>query len=399
MGKSAITFKGGRSDRYSERDATVTGMRPYTPRWSPPAAAAALRVLHSMASAHEKHPVPFFQQAVESTTTWETLMRRMRRQLTQIQFENATQVLAEDRAAILALAPSDRPLKAQYALRACRRRAAECPQLPSLEIPEAARVEPPSFLELIESAPKVPVRDTPPASQQEGPLEYARLWGLHRVEHDGAVVFARAGGRVREWRKKHGAARSAVIEIELARSLVHRDILPTLTANKQDQPWLTGPQRYMSVYEVCRCMGLTDTSPLTKTLACMPHPANAVRLLGKAIHAGVAALILDKLESEGLLPVHLQYASACSGIDTFAAALDVIRPGGLWTYRHAAERDKEPCAGRARCTRCAHVACRGRAATVWNGWPYAHGVEPLPGSCGDRPPASVACVDVLVRMR
>ena len=36
---------------------------------------------------------------------------------------------------------------------------------------------------------------------------------------------------------------------------------------------------------------------------------------------------------------------------------------------------------------------------MWNGWPCAHGVEPLPGSCGDRPPTSVACMDALVRMR
>ena len=56
-------------------------------------------------------------------------------------------------------------------------------------------------------------------------------------------------------------------------------------------------------------------------------------------------------------------------------------------------------AGRARCTQRAHMACRGRAATVWDGWPCAHGVEPLPGSCGDRPPTSVACMDALVRMR
>ena len=33
-----------------------------------------------------------------------------------------------------------------------------------------------------------------------------------------------------------------------------------------------------------------------------------------------------------------------------------------------------------------------------NGWPCAHGVDPPPGSCGDRPPTSVACMDTLVRL-
>jgi hypothetical protein len=62
--------------------------------------------------------------------------------------------------------------------------------------------------------------------------------------------------------------------------------------------------------------------------------------------------------------------------------------------RHAWRR-----AGRARCTQHCSRSRRVKAATVRNGWPCAHSVEPLPGSCGDHSPTSEACTDVLVGVR
>ena len=339
MSKTAIHFKGGRSERYLAPDATPTGRRPYPPRWSPPAAAATVSVLKELAGKAEDDWVPFFLEAAQDSLRWKSLMAKLEKALTQIQFANASSILRDNRAAILELPKAERSQKARYVLRSCRRRAADCPTLPSLGIPKAAAVTPASFLDLIATAPKLPVRATPSAERAEGPLEYVRRWDLGRVQHQGAVVFSRAGGRVREWLKRHDDASEAEIELSLANALVHKDILPTLTANKQDQPWLTGPQRYMSVHEVCRCMGLRDRSPITRALASMRYPANAVQLLGKAVHAGVASLIVSMLEQEGLLPVYLTYASACSGIDTFAEALDVARPGGMFLYAHAAESD------------------------------------------------------------
>ena len=67
-------------------------------------------------------------------------------------------------------------------------------------------------------------------------------------------------------------------------------------------------------------------------------------------------------------------ASCAHAAGSYSASSSIIRLT-VGDRRHAWRR-----AGRARCTRCAHTACWGRAATVWNGWPCAHGVEPLPGS-------------------
>ena len=67
-------------------------------------------------------------------------------------------------------------------------------------------------------------------------------------------------------------------------------------------------------------------------------------------------------------------ASCAHAAGSYSASNSTIRLT-VGDRRHAWRR-----AGRARCTRCAHMACWGRAATVWNGWPCAHGVEPLPGS-------------------
>ena len=67
-------------------------------------------------------------------------------------------------------------------------------------------------------------------------------------------------------------------------------------------------------------------------------------------------------------------ASCAHAAGSYSAASSTIRLT-VGDRRHAWRR-----AGRARCTRCAHTACWGQAATVWNGWLCAHGVEPLPGS-------------------
>ena len=50
-----------------------------------------------------------------------------------------------------------------------------------------------------------------------------------------------------------------------------------------------------------------------------------------------AKLILDWIEKNVGLPPSVAYASSCSGVDFFAAALEMSRPGN-WTYLHAAEK-------------------------------------------------------------
>jgi hypothetical protein len=129
--------------------------------------------------------------------------------------------------------------------------------------------------------------------------------------------------------------------LALAEALVHKDILPTATASRPDQYWLTEQERYMSVREVARAFGIRDASPLAIALEGVASPTNAVKWLGKSIHAGVATRLLQHLKCMGLLPGHITYGSACSGVDTFAAAVDMVWPDA-WQYAHAAEIDPGP---------------------------------------------------------
>jgi len=119
---------------------------------------------------------------------------------------------------------------------------------------------------------------------------------------------------------------------------VHTDALPTALASRADHYWLTGPRRYMTVLEVCRTFGLSDGSPLTAALRRVRCPTNAVSMAGRGIHAGVATAVLRWLDARALLPAHPTYASSCSGVDFFAAAL---HERGAFAYMHAAECDKQ----------------------------------------------------------
>ena len=161
------------------------------------------------------------------------------------------------------------------------------------------------------------------------------------------VVFARAGGRVREWRKRTRAPSTAPPSATLAQALVHNEILPTAVANRADHYWLTGPRRYMTVAEVSRTFGLRETDALYGALQRIPCPTTAVTLLGRGLHVDVASLILGWLDARRLLPTTVRYASACSGIDMFAAA--VARRGPMrhthaaeWMHEKSVHRSREP---------------------------------------------------------
>ena len=335
-----IKFAGGQSAKPRPEGHELK----YAPRWSPSAAAATSRILHEAAQRADQQRVIFLTEALTTESTWSIMMKALKppQGLTVIQAGVAIPILEFHRPRFCALAAADRPAQAESILRSMRKRAQDCPELESMDIPPAPGLEPKSFLELIQGAAEKPVRATPEAKRGEGPLRFFKEWGLDRLDHQGVIVIARAGSRVREWRNKHNTAKDAMPELALAKAIVHGTILPTLTANVQDQWWLTGPQRYMSVPEACRCMGLRDKSPLTRALCGLKYPSHAMQMLGKAIHAGVASVIVGWLDSQGLLPLWLTYASACSGIDTFAEAVDVHRPGGMWKYVHAAELRAEP---------------------------------------------------------
>lgn len=219
--------------------------------------------------------------------------------------------------------------------RSMRRAAARCVYAEPMGIPEAARLDPPSFDAWIDEVPAIPCRGSP---ADAGPLAYARKWGLHRVGAHGVVCFGRAGDKVRPALPAEGG----FPPVDVLRKVVHESVLPTAIAAPSDHWWLTGQQRYMSVLEVCRACGLHDDSPLTAALRAVPDPAVAVRMAGKGIHSGVATLILEWLDERRLLPNYVWYSSACSGVDFFAAALAAYRGRHHMGYMWAAECGDEP---------------------------------------------------------
>ena len=85
---------------------------------------------------------------------------------------------------------------------------------------------------------------------------------------------------------------------------------------------------------MCACTHvLTRTNTLTVN--------QAVSCLGRSVHVGVARALVRELLRRGVLAKGARYGSAYSGIDTFAAAVDVELEGS-WTYAFASESSKAP---------------------------------------------------------
>ena len=272
---------------------------------------------------------------------WTAVVAAVRSEGTLAQSDCALAVMRDHRARHLLADESSLQKKVALLQRVIRRRAAECPTFKDLGIPHAVLADDASYAQFIDIAPRGKVRPTPTAASGQGPLAHLKAWGLWDACPAGVVVFGRAGDRVRAWRKGTGAGTATTPPAQLAFALVHTGVVPTATASRPDQFWLTEQQRYMSVREVCRVMGVRDDNPLSAALQRVRCPTNAVSFLGRAIHVDIAKVILTFLKGMRVLPDTLTYASACSGIDTFAAAVHDMW-GDSWRYAHAAEPDTQP---------------------------------------------------------
>jgi hypothetical protein len=190
------------------------------------------------------------------------------------------------------------------------------------------------------------LRRPPPAGGRL--LEGLAKWGLQRLgplPRHAVVCFERAEGRVRKWRADAGEAEDAPPPLSLLRALVFLDELPTAVGSPGDHYWLVAEERWMSVTETMRLFGLRDTDLLWPVLATGPKGTLTARqacaALGRAVHTRAASYAVDMALSRlGLsADAHVRYASACSGVDLFAAALEHSR-GTNWSYSAAAERDE-----------------------------------------------------------
>ena len=161
-----------------------------------------------------------------------------------------------------------------------------------------------------------------------------QTWALHRLSALPAhaiIVFERAEGRVRIWREKN-AEPPIVLRI-----IVHVDAVPTAISSGSDAYWLPALQRWASPSEVARLFGLKAKHSAARALQSrFVSDRTAVVCAGKAVHADSATCTLligiDNLKAP---LVHPRYA-ACSGIDTFAAAMESVY-GKHRTYVQATE--------------------------------------------------------------
>ena len=227
---------------------------------------------------------------------------------------------------------------AESCARMIRRAAAACPDLPRIGVEESSTRFPLTFKAWVDRSPASPVRKS---YAFQGPKAKIASWNPEGISLPGVVCCARAESRIRAWRRAQRLSATSPPPTSLLSSVVHTSVLPTAVASKADHWWLADRERWMSVREVGRAFGLREESPLMSALCESPCPASAVAVAGRAIHAGVARLILTKLRSDAVLPTVITYGSACSGADFFAEAVDALW-GRQWAYLHAAEKDPVP---------------------------------------------------------
>ena len=315
-GPPPIHFRGGRSDRWRDRSDLPSKHARHGPRWSPAAAAATKPALVQLSKdlGLKGHILPMLYKGIDDTALWGEIERAVRKACTVFQFDNAVSVLRFQRdKAAQGSSKAEKSGSLELALDVLNRNVKKCPLRGTLGIAPAATVSPASFMAWVDEESVPPQRPTPAEDTNQGPLNYARAWGLSRVREDilasGVIVFGRAADRVRKWRSDSGAAADAPPPIALLTSLVHTDTLPTALTSRADHYWLTGQRRYMSVPELTRAMGLRATSNLTRALCAIRCPTNAGIHCGNGIHAGVADLVLDWIHARVPLPTTLTYAS------------------------------------------------------------------------------------------
>ena len=191
-----------------------------------------------------------------------------------------------------------------------------------------------------------PARKPPPEAGRV--RRFLRDCAFERLGHlppCAVVCPERARGQVDRWRGGASGRSSRSPPLSLIRALVHDSSVPTALASDGDHFWLLAQQRWVSPTEMMRLFAVPAESGVW-SLAVDPAsplgPRRFVEALGRAVHVLDAKRALAVLREHVVLPDHVRYASAYSGIDLFACALDSgLAPGATWSYVAAAECDSE----------------------------------------------------------
>ena len=341
-----IDTKGGRGARYVPGGRTTSGRPRSSPRCPDFVGAAIMKAAraHACAMGQPKCWGKTFLQACASETEFAKLRKAVDSSLTCHYRPIAREVLDFHRHSLVTAEPVAQGKVLASFVRVMTRKETAAGALPSIGIPEARALDPPSFMDWIEPQHPNHCRATPLASSGEGPLAKAAKWGLERSQKEGVIVCSRARDTIATWAKKPEAAGVALPPLEVAEKVIHQGSLPAAIGSKGDHYflWTADQKRYLGITEVLKSLGVRDGSPLQAAFCQVPGlvPATAVECCGNAIHAGVARLLLWKLWEEGsLLPsaeAPVSYASGCSSVDFFAEAVSDMWPGA-WRYRHASE--------------------------------------------------------------
>ena len=190
------------------------------------------------------------------------------------------------------------------------------------------------------TAPESPMR----AVRTRGRLQRAmQSWQLERLgplPPHAVVCPERAIARVATWRRAQKRP-GAPPPLRLLRSVIYTACLPTCVSSSGDHFWMIALGRWATPLELLALFAIPTTSPLWRAVAALPDSAarRVNMAIGGAVHALDARRVLRQLLAHTQLPSPCRYASACSGIDTFAAALDSELGADGWRYVAASESD------------------------------------------------------------
>ena len=335
---------GGRSPRYADGEQTACGRRRSSHRLTTAVAVCISMQLELCCHHWQLSLVSCIAEVLEDKRTLRLFMAGTAVSAAAKSVREAAHEYLRDKSDKLAAVPDhDQPRKyailveVRERLRAHTgppRRMADAPDEP----PAPPRIAHDGWLD--EAAPPMPRPLPPPDSRLRKRM---RLWnaeGPHRagaIPPHAVVVFERAEGRVRRWRNDTGAHEDAPPPVALLRALFHTDHVPTALTGDNDHFWLPALDRWASVTETLRLFGAPPDHPITRAMVAPSVPAaSAITMLGRSVSVPSAerALLLALFAMPRDRPT--RYASACSGVDMVAVALDSLCAIS-WEYVFASE--------------------------------------------------------------
>ena len=338
-------MRGGRSGRYEERRAERGTKGQYIEAWSDDAARAVLAGLHAESEEMQCSIGECTEAVLGSEESVGQFINTHCKRLPRAGRELARSIMLANRQKIdLCRRRGDKrgaKAKMQGFLRPLRSRGQAGREVRSLEVERVSGAAgPESFHAWLSPQPaQERMRDI---QKNARILEGIGRWPLAWLDKPGVVCYERAHGRVVN-------ERGGKADAEFLKGVVKTVALPTLVANPGDHYVLVGPgtePRFLTVEEVARGFEVPVDSPLMDILLdeAVMSEKQAVSCLGRGLHVGVARALVAMLWDRGTIEAGLTYASAYSGVDMFAAALEV-ETGGDWEYRHASEESAVARAG------------------------------------------------------